>query len=328
MEYVKLTGTGITVSKLCLGAMTFGDQIDEKTGVEAVKYAIGEGVNFFDTANGYTGGKSESILGKALKGKRDKIILATKVGSRIALKTAGEPNDNGGLSRHYILRQIEMSLKRLNTDYIDIYYLHAPDVLTPVEETLDVMDTLVRSGKVRYIGASNYAAWQLCQMYYKAGCAGLNRPVVTQMVYNIITRGIEQEFLPFLREHKLGFIVYNPLAAGLLTDKYKDKQKLPNTRFSANKMYADRYWNEENFSAWDDVHATAVQTGVSMAELAMRWLYTSKDVDAIITGFSGLEQLKQNLKSLDGGALDADAMAKCDAVWKKLSGTRFKYNRD
>ncbi|MDR3349277.1 MAG: aldo/keto reductase [Acidaminococcales bacterium] len=328
MEYVKLTGTGIEVSKLCIGAMTLGDQVDEKTGVAAVEYAIGEGVNFFDTANVYTNGRSEEILGKAVAGKRDSIILASKVGSRLNQKAAGLPNDAGGLSRRYILKQIESSLKRLKTDYLDIYYLHAPDALTPVEETLGAMDTLVRSGKVRYIGASNYAAWQLCQMYYQARSAGLNYPVVTQMVYNIITRGIEQEFLPFLRAHKLGLVVYNPLAAGFLTDKYKDKRQLPNTRFSNSKMYADRYWNEENFSAWDDLHAIAEKAGIGMLELAMRWLYGAAGVDAVITGFSKLEQLRQNLKTLDKGGLDKETMAECDKVWGKLAGTRFKYNRD
>ncbi|MDR2007032.1 MAG: aldo/keto reductase [Acidaminococcales bacterium] len=328
MEYVKLTGTGLEVSRLCIGAMTFGDQVDEKTGVTAVKYALDAGVNFFDTANVYTNGRSEEILGKAIAGKRDRIILATKVGSRLNPKADGAPNDAGGLSRRYILKQVELSLKRLQTDYIDIYYLHAPDSATPIEETIDTMDTLVRSGKVRYIGASNYAAWQLCQMYYKARYAGLNHPVVTQMVYNIITRGIEQEFLPFLRAHKLGLVVYNPLAAGFLTDKYKDKQQLPNTRFSNSKMYADRYWNEENFSAWDDIHAIAEKAGVSMLELAMRWLYGADGADAVITGFSRLEQLKQNLKTLDKGGLDKETLAECDTVWKKLAGTRFKYNRD
>ena len=326
MEYTKLTGTGLEVSRICLGAMMLGGQVGDAEGIAAVKYAMDEGVNFIDTANGYTGGRSEEIVGKALQGSRDKVILATKVGSRLNVAN-NPPNERGGLSRRYIISELEKSLKRLNTDYVDLYYLHAPDAGTPVEESLDAMDTLVRAGKVRYIGASNYAAWQLCQMYYTARPLGRNYPVVTQMVYNLITRGIEQELLPCLREHKMGLIVFNPLAAGFLTDKYRDKQKLPNTRFANDKMYSDRYWNQDNFEAWDDVQAIARGAGISMMELAMRWLYSIGGVDVIITGFSSLEQLKQNLKSLDSGKLDSVVMAECDKVWQRLAGTRFKYNR-
>ncbi len=325
MEYTVLKGTGIEVSKISMGAMTFGGQIDEKTGIEAVDYCIEQGINFFDTANGYTYGKSEEILGKALKGKRDKVVLATKVGSAIWQDT--NARNSSGLSRRYILEQIEQSLKRLQTDYVDVYYLHTPDSKTPIQETLDTMDMLVRSGKVRYIGASNYTAWQLCQMYYEGNNANLNRPVMVQMVYNLITRGIEQELVPFLREYKMGLVVYNPIAAGFLTDKYKDKQLLPNTRFANNKMYAQRYWNEDNLAVWDDIQKIALDAGINMLELAMRWTYSMDCVDSILTGFSSLEQLKENIKSIDKGRLPADVLAQCDEVWTKLSGTRFKYYR-
>ena len=325
MKYKKLTGTGLDVSEICMGAMTFGGQVDEKTGIEAIDYCSDQGINFFDTANGYNFGKSEEILGKAFKNKRDKAIIATKVGSGV-WQDKNIPN-SFGLSRSYILEQVELSLKRLQTDYIDIYYLHAPDVNTPVEETLDTMDMLIHSGKVRYIGASNYAAWQLCQMYYKSQFACKNRPVMVQMVYNIITRGIEQELLSFLSEHKMGLVVYNPVAAGFLTDKYKDKQMLPNTRFATNKMYADRYWNQDNFAAWDEIHAIAQEAGISMVELAMRWVYSMPQVNSILTGFSSMEQLKENIKTIDAGKLPDDVLEKCDKVWQKVSGTRFKYNR-
>ena len=325
MKYELLKGTGIEVSKICMGAMTLGGQIDEKNGIEAVDYCLDQGINFFDTANGYTFGKSEEILGKALKGKREQAIIATKVGSGL-WQEKNTPN-SFGLSRRYILEQIEGSLKRLQTDYVDIYYLHAPDKKTPIEETLDTMDTLVRSGKVRYIGASNYRAWQLCQMYYHGKITHQNRPVIVQMVYNLITRGIEQELIPFLQESNMGLVVYNPIAAGFLTDKYKEKQMLPNTRFSNNKMYADRYWNEDNFAAWDDIHKIASEAGISMLELAMRWVYAKKSVDSILTGFSSLDQLKENIHSIENGDLPDDVMEKCDKIWEKLSGTRFNYYR-
>ena len=322
MEYTKLTGTGITVSRFCLGTMTFGDQVSEKDAAKAVDYAIDQGVNFFDTANKYTGGKSEIFLGKALAKKRDKVIVATKVGLDASTELNGQ-----GLSRMHILQQVESSLTRLKTDYIDIYYMHKPDPSTPVEETIDAMDTLVRSGKVRYIGASNFAAWQACQMYHTGQKANCNFPVVNQMVYNMITRGIEQEFIPFLKAYNQGMVIYNPIAAGFLTDKYADKKKLDNTRFSLSKMYADRYWNEDNFKVWDEIQAIAKKLDISMMELAMRWVYTTGHVDSILTGFSRMEQLEQNLKSLDAGALPAKAMEACDKVWKNISGTRFKYNR-
>jgi aryl-alcohol dehydrogenase-like predicted oxidoreductase len=322
MEYAYLTGTGIKVSRFCLGTMTFGAQIDEARGIRAVDHALDQGVNFFDTANRYTDGKSEEILGKALDGKRDRVILATKAGN-----SAGGGINNRGCSRLHILQQVEISLKRLKTDYIDIYYLHLPDPHTPVEETLETLDGLVRSGKVRYLGSSNFAAWQACRLYYEARRANRNYPVVAQMVYNMITRGIEQEFIPFLKAFRLGLVVYNPIAAGLLTDKYAEKKQLQNTRFVNSSMYADRYWNDDNLAAWDAIHAIASDAGISMLALAMRWILTTGHVDSILTGFSSQEQLSENLKTLADGPLSPDIMAACDAVWQKLSGTRFRYNR-
>lgn len=322
MQYVRLTGTGLDVSKMCVGAMMFGGQMSEKDAIEAVQYAISEGVNFYDTANVYTDGNSEEILGKAVKGKRDKVILATKVGM-----SYDNIINNSGLSRAQIITQVEKSLKRLDTDYIDIYYMHKPDLKTPVDETLYAMDMLVRSGKVRYVGASNYAAWQICQLYYESKYMSTVRPVVTQMVYNMITRGIEQELIPFLKEYKIGLVVYNPIAAGFLTDKYAGKKQLENTRFVNDKKYADRYWNEDNLWAWDELKKIADISDNSMLELAMRWLYSTSNVDSIITGFSKLEQLKQNIKAIERGVLSADIMDECNKLWLKLSGTRFKYNR-
>ena len=322
MEYVKLTGCGATVSRITLGTMTLGGQVDEKAGLEAVDYALDQGVNFFDTANMYTGGKSEEIMGKAIAGRRDRFILATKVGQKM------RDGVNGiGLSRIHIIQEMEASLRRLKTDYVDFYYLHAPDYNTPVDETLAAMDDLVKAGKVRYIGASNYAAWQICQLHHAAANANQAKPVVSQMVYNMITRGIEQELVPFLKEYGVGLVVYNPIAGGLLTEKYAQKHIIDNTRMASNEVYNKRYWNDENLRAWDDVNRIAKQAGIGMVELSFRWLLSTGNVDSIITGFSSLEQLKQNLRAADGGTLPADVMAECDKVWLGLSGTRFKYNR-
>lgn len=322
MEYVKLTGCGIDVSRICIGTMTMGGQVDEKTGVAAVDYALDQGINFFDTANMYTGGASEQIMGKAMAGRRDRFILATKVGQKM------RDGVNGiGLSRSHILREMEDSLRRLKTDYVDMYYLHAPDTHTPVEETLSAMDCLVRSGKVRYVGASNYAAWQLCQLHHTAKEYCQTAPVFTQMVYNLITRGIEQELVPFLKQYRMGLIIYNPLAGGLLTEKYAAKASIANARLSANEIYKNRYWNEENLKAWDQIATIAKEAGIGMVQLAYRWLITTGNVDSIVTGFSSLEQLKENVSAYEGGPLSADVMAACDKVWEGLAGTRFKYNR-
>ena len=323
MEYTKLNGTGLTISRFCLGTMTFGAQMEEKDAIRAVDYALDSGVNVVDTANKYAGGKGEEILGKALSGgKREKVILASKVGT-----VAYEGPNGKGLSRRHLLEQINTSLRRMKTDYLDIFYLHQPDYNTPIEETIDTVDYLVRSGKVQYLGVSNFAAWQVCQLHHLGKSGNRPVPVVSQMVYNMLTRGIEQEFIPFTKTYNIGTIAYNPLAAGFLTDKYAEKQKLENTRFALSKLYADRYWNEDNFTAWDDFHSIAVQAGIPLHELAMRWIISTGNVNAILLGFSRMEQLESNIKTLDNGPLSPDIMAACDTVWKKLSGSRYSYSR-
>jgi Predicted oxidoreductases (related to aryl-alcohol dehydrogenases) len=324
MEFRYLTGTGIKVSRLCLGALTFGGQIDEKDAINMTHYAMEQGVNFIDTANFYTDGRSEQIVGKAIRDRRDKVILATKV----CMSVSDGPNDSG-LSRVHVIRQLELSLKRLQTDYVDIYYMHMPDIHTPLDEILETFSILVRSGKVRYIGVSNFAAWQVCQMLWKSDRNHYVAPAMSQMVYNLITRGIEQEFVPFIQEHKFGLVVYNPLAGGLLTGKHRPDSVLENTRFSLDmgRIYRDRYWHEENFKAVETLSNIARESGISMVELAMRWCATRPYVDSIIIGFSKFEQLKQNLSSLKDGPLPPDVMKACDEVWEQLSGNRFSYNR-
>jgi len=323
MEYRVLTGTGLEVSTLCLGAMLYGGQVAEKDAVEMVHYALDCGVNFVDTANVYVTGESETVLGKALKGRRDKIILATKVGSYF-----GKGPNEHGLSRRHVLEQLDGSLRRLGTDYIDIYYMHRPDPNTPVQEIIQTLDIIVRSGKVRYIGASNFAAWQLCELYYEAARHGSPAPVVTQMVYNAVTRGIEQELIPFLDKFDTGLVTYNPLAGGMLTGKYSEKNIESGGRFKLNAGYKNRYWNEENFSAVEKLSGIAKALGISLVELSMRWVYTNSAVDCILVGASSLKQLAENLTSIDAGALPKDALAEFDAVWDEIKGNRFAYNRE
>ena len=323
MEYRTLTGTGATVSRICLGTMTFGDQVEEADAIRMVHRALDAGVNFVDTADAYADGASEIITGKALKGKRDGVVLASKVGNQVG---PYELKDDG-LSRWHIIRGVEACLKRLDTDCLDICYLHKPDYNTPLEESLFAFDQLVRQGKVIYIGMSNYAAWQTCQALWLCDRNCLHKPVVTQHVYNLLARGIEQEFLPFRSEFGMGLVVYNPLAAGLLTGKHSGKAPpTEGTRFQLKQMYFDRYWHESHFDALAELMEIAEQADKKPVELAFQWLAAQDVVDSIIIGFSRMEHLEENLSTWQG-ELDDDTFEACDRVWGKIKGDSFQYNR-
>jgi aryl-alcohol dehydrogenase-like predicted oxidoreductase len=322
MLYHNLPGTGVKISALSLGTMMFGGQTDEAASLSIMDYSYEQGLNFWDTANVYNQGESERIVGKALKGRREAIFLATKVNGQMG----GNPFDRG-LSRRNIVHAVDASLKRLNTGYIDLYYLHAPDYETAIEETLETMTNLVRLGKIHYIGVSNFAAWQIADILAACDKHGYIPPVITQNVYNLITRGTESELVPFLLKHKLGMAVYNPIAGGLLAGKHKPGTPAENTRFANNASYYDRYWSGENFAAVEKLTAIAKDEGISILELALRWCLDRPGVVTIISGVSKLEQIKQNIAVLDGPAPGKKALDACDEVWKSLAGTRFAYNR-
>ena len=323
MEYRYLPGTGLAVSRLSLGTMMFGGQTSEEDSIKIIDCALDGGINVVDTADMYNGGLSEVAVGKALKGKRGNVILATKVCN----KMSDDINDRG-LNRRHIIAGCEASLKRLQTDYIDIYYMHTPDYKTPLEETLDAMSQLVRDGKVRYIGFSNYASWQAADIMHISEKQNGVKPVITQNVYNLLTRGIEEELIPFCKAHKVGLTVYNPIAAGLLTGKHKYGERPdPDTRFAQKKNYADRYWSEKNFVALDAFLKLAEECGMPIIEFAMKWIAQNDAVDSILTGVSKLSQLEQNLTLLDGAPIPEDAMKKADEIYAELTGNRFKYNR-
>lgn len=322
MRYLTLPRVNLKVPRISLGTMTFGGQTGEVDSLKIMDYAYDMGVNLFDTANSYNQGASEQIVAKGLKGRRDAIILATKVFNPVG----PTPND-GGLSRRHIVTAVEDSLRRLETDYIDLYYLHAPDHVTALEETLDTMNTLIHAGKIRYIGISNFPAWKVAEIMAICDKRNYMAPVITQNVYNPITRGIEEELLPCLKAHPLGLAIYNPIAGGLLAGKHQPGQPAGDTRFADNKMYYDRYWSEENFTAVEKLTRIAAARGLSLLELAMKWCDHSPAVTTIITGVSRLEQLTQNLTSLEGAPLEEAVMAECDEVWGSLAGTRFKYYR-
>ncbi len=322
MEYRTLTGTGATVSRICLGTMTFGGQVEEADAIRMVHRALDAGVNFVDTADMYTGGASEIITGKALKGKRNGVVLATKVGNQVG---DYELKDDG-LTRWHIINGVEASLKRMGVECIDIYYLHIPDYRTPLEETLAAFDQLVRQGKIMYVGMSNFASWQSCHALWICDQRNFSPPVVTQHVYNLVTRGIEQELIPFCREFGLGLTVYNPLAAGLLTGKHSRNAPTAGTRLQMTESYYNRYWYDSNFNALAELMEIAEQAGKKPVELAFQWLAAQDIVDSIIVGFSRMEHLEENLTAWQG-ELDEDILEACDQVWEKVSGDIFQYNR-
>src|ERR1039457_2893027 len=250
MDNTILKGANLKVSRICFGTMTFGGQTDEPAARRMIDCCLDSGINFLDTANMYTSGASEEILGRCIQGKRDRVILATKVRNKM-----GEGADLAGLSRAAIMRAIDDSLRRLATDYVDLYYLHWPDYGVPIEETLAAMEDLVKAGKVRYPASSNYSGWQVVQMLSLAGAKGYTPAKVTQPMYNLIARGIEQEYLPMCKELGVSTVVYNPLAGGLLTGKQTPHAPLPGTRFDKNKMYLDRYWHPQYFAAVEELSA-------------------------------------------------------------------------
>jgi len=323
MDYRTLPNTGLKVSRVSFGTMTFGSQTDERVARQMIDLCLDAGINFIDTANIYNKGLSETIVGKLLKGRRDKVVLATKVRGKM-----GDAHDESGLSRAAIRKAIDASLRRLQTDYVDLYYLHQPDYDVPIEETLAVMDELVKAGKVRYPAISNYAAWQVAEIHCISQKNGYQPPFISQPMYNLLARAIEDEYLPFCKRHGVAVVPYNPLAGGLLTGKQSRESKpIAGSRFDGNRMYLDRYWHDDDFAAVEDLKGVANDAGNTLVELALQWVLSQDQVDSIILGASRLEQLQENLKACEGGKLPNDVLGRCDAVWRHLRGVTPKYNR-
>jgi len=319
MEKIPFSGTDLTVSRLCFGNMTFGGQTDKAAAARMIDLCLDHGINFLDTANSYNKGASEEMLGKLLLGRRDKVVLATKVCNRM--------EEYGGLSRAAIHRGAEESLRRLQTDYIDLYYLHQPDWSVPIEETLGAIDELVQQGKVRYPATSNYASWQITEMRWLAENNGWRPVTAAQMMYNLVARGLEQEFLAMAKRLNVPVIAYNPLAGGLLTGKQDRNAPLKGTRFDNNQMYLNRYWHDQYFDAVDQLLTIAKDAGRSPVSLALCWLLHHTQTACVILGASQIEHLEQNLKAAEEGPLDEATLKRCEDVWAGLRGPTPKYNR-
>lgn len=320
LEKRTIAHTDLAVSRVCLGAMTFGGQADEAAAAAMLDCWLDHGLNFVDTANVYNVGKSEEILGRILGKRRDKVVLASKVGNPMG-------PDEKGLSRSAICKGIDDTLRRLQTDHVDIYYFHQPDYSIPLEESLAAAGDLVRQGKVRVLAASNYASWQLCKMQWLAERGGWPPVRVVQPMYNVLARGIEQELLPMCKEFRLTTVAYNPLAGGLLTGKHRAEATVPGTRFDGNRVYRDRYWHDANFRAVSRLTEVARSLETSLIALSLRWLLHHSAIDSIILGASRLEQLQENLKAVEQGPLTPEAVTACDEVWKELRGVTPVYNR-
>lgn len=292
MKYRQLGRSGLWVSVVGLGTNQFGGKVDEKGVAEIIDAALDLGVNFIDTADVYTGGKSEETIGKAIAKRRDQVVLATKVGSR----TGDGPNDVGA-SRRHIIAGVEASLRRLGTEYIDLYQIHRFDPHTPFEETMRALDDLVRSGKVRYIGASNYAAWQLCRANDVAEMRGWTPFISIQPHYHMLERSIEKELVPYCEAFGVGIIPYFPLAGGFLTGKYRRGQAPPPGSRGEASAYVQQYFTERNFDVIERLEAFAKARGKSMAELAIAWLIARPQVASVIAGVTSVAQLQHNVKA-------------------------------
>jgi aryl-alcohol dehydrogenase-like predicted oxidoreductase len=319
MRHVRLGRTGLKVSRLCLGTMTFGVQCDEATSHAILDRAADGGIGFLDTADVYplggtpeTVGRTEEIVGRWLRGRRDAFIVATKCSGA----TGRRPWDRG-TSRKHVLDAIEGSLRRLGTDYVDLYQIHHPDPDTPIDETLRALDDLVRAGKVRYVGCSNYFAYQVARALGRSELLGLARFETVQPRYNLLFRQIERELLPLCREDGVAVIPYNPLAGGLLTGKHqRDGAPTPGTRFTlgtAGGRYQDRYWREREFATVEDLRKVAADAGMPLTRLAVAWTLAHPAITASIIGASRPEQLRDVLPAA-ATELSAEIKARLDEL--------------
>ncbi len=328
MQYRPLGASGILVSPVCLGTMTFGTPVSEAESIRLVHAAIDLGINFIDTANVYegyrrvlgsAGGVAEEIVGKALQGRRDQMILATKVAAPV-----GPGPQDRGLSAVHILRELDRSLRRLQTDVIDLYIIHWPDKEVPLETTLAALDTAVRQGKIRHVGASNHSAWQLCEMLWAADRHGWPRVVSSQIPFSLLRREFQHD-LPFCAQHKIGVTPYQSLQGGLLTGKYRRGQPAPPGSRAAEKP--DWVWRMDDvlFERMEVIEAFAAEAGVPMARYALAWTLAQPAMTSLVVGVKRIEQIEDAVAAA-AVDLSPEQCAKLDRIcpppWRQIDPVR------
>ncbi len=311
MEYRQMGESGVRVSVIGMGTNQFGRKVDQAGVDQIIDAAIDLGINFIDTADVYVGGELETLLGNALKGKWDNFVVATK-----GYNSTGDGTNDKGASRYHLRNAVEASLRRLQTDHIDLYQMHrwCPD--TPIEETMRTLDDLVSSGKVRYIGASQYAAWQLVKANLLAEMRGWEPFVTIQSHYHMLERDVEKEVIPYCIEDGVGFIPFFPLAGGFLTGKYKRGEAAPPGSRGESSGYVQQYMTDDNYTIVEKLSAWAEAHDHTMAELAHVWLLAQPMVCSVISGLTKLEQLQANAKAADW-SLTPDEVAEVDAILGK-----------
>ena len=309
MEYRRLGKSGLKVSEICLGTMTFGHGADEAETNRMIHLAWDAGVNFFDTANSYADGESEILLGKALRGRRRDAVIATKFFNPMG----PGPNDSG-MSRVHIMQAIDDSLKRLQMDYVDIYYIHHVDTQTPLEEMLRALDDLVRQGKVRYTACSNYEAWRLSEALWLSDSLSLERFVCYQPQYSLVVRDIEQELVPLCEHKGLGIVVWSPLAGGFLSGKYRPGERAQDgTRSEEGWAYPQRYFAANADETLQTLYDVSEELGYSPAQVALRWVLEQRAITSVIVGARHAGHLRDNLGAA-GWQLTEEALQKLNTV--------------
>ncbi|HUE68586.1 MAG TPA: aldo/keto reductase [Candidatus Acidoferrum sp.] len=327
MKFTRFGRTGLTVSRLCLGTGTFGTQADERVAHQILDKAAGAGVNFIDTADIYPMGPDRSVVGRAekivgrwLQGKRDQFIIATKAGGPMG----AAPWQHGG-SRKHLLDAIDESLKRLGTDYVDLYQLHFDDPDTPLDETLEALDAIVRAGKARYIGVSNFLAYRLARAIGRAESLHLTRLASVQNRYSLLFRQIEHELLPLAREEGIAVTPFNPLAGGLLSGKYRFGDKPTEGRFSTElgqqfrDLYHERYWHQQQFESVEHMKTLAGEIGEPLPKLAIAWVLANPTITSAILGASRPDQLTDTLAAVDL-EVPAELKARLDEITDQYRG--------
>lgn len=303
MQYRNLGGAGVKVSPICLGTMMFGGRSSESDSIDIMHKALDEGINFFDTADIYNEGQSEVIVGKAIADRRDRVVVATK-----GRQPMGEgPNDRGG-SRLHMIRALEASLKRLGTDYVDIYYIHTPDYDTPIEETLRALDDMVRSGRVNYIGCSNFRTWRLMEALWTSDRLNLHRFTCIQPLYNIVNRDAEVELLPMCEQYGVGVVSYSPLARGILTGKYKPGEEYPADSRAAwqDKRMREAELRQASLEISVEISHLCERKQVSPSQFSLAWVLANRAITSVIVGPRTMAQLDDNLGCLQIEITDAD----------------------